>query len=756
MALARYEGVVTDEAGNVVPLATVEVRRDQAGRPVVPLFADRAGTVPIGNPVQADALGAFGFHLPGGSYWIRAYTGPQHQPTFQVVKRYVPVGTAAERDVEDIATVLEAGIASFTTVDMLQAFTPAMVEGVGGKVTTGPGAGYYHYDPLRDEDDRWVFDRALQDTLAELVIVGGTASDIEAEISAGVDGAVVKMMFIEPAETNPGPVKINGKPLLSLIGEELLPGQFLLGRSYFVSEKEDHFRLRTEGDVSGIPAGIVAAAAVGVQSIDAAKEDAIAEIEPLRNETVEARDAAVPAATVALTQADRSVEAADRSELASDAAQLSAGVFATTAAGITATTNGKYFNVPSPDNDKSLVLYKNQAGTPVEVKQYPSAVAVSNLKTQLGPLRATILPPETGYAFSLDDGNGNAALLVALDGTFYAKFSFADRIPQAMPIESGYAFTVTDTAGNIAFGVDDQGNLVGSITKLIKGREYLQPKTDLWLIGDSTTAGAGGQTMWRTQLPALLTDQNRTIVSYADGGDTSTEQAAKCGGYPSLFTLAGNLLPASGPVLVTAKSSDLLSTTATMKGWFAGVYCTLSSVSDGGSGWTYTLTRAAAGTALTVTPGEPFIPDNEGNDFKTMIVGIGRNNLGGAGAVATIQRDIEAALSMQKTAEKRFLIFLPWPGGTTTAGQPTTEGVGTQIHTNTVALETWAVQKYGDRVLRTRPWSAQFNNGSADDLDDVAKGVVPRSLRIDGVHGTTAFNTRIAEWVAREINRRGW
>lgn len=270
MALARYEGVVTDDAGNVVPLATIEVRRDQPGRPVVPLFADRSGTVPLGNPIQADALGAFGFHLPGGVYWVRAYSGPSHQPTFQVVKRYVAVGTAAERDVEDLAASLSAGIATFGTLAALETFEPETDTGVGGLVIdpAEPGeSGYYTWDSVGSE---WVKRRGLPDTLGRMEVTGGTANALLAAVAPGVDPANVVMLFLEPSLTNSAAVTINGLPLLSLIGEALLPGQLLAGRSYLLTDESDHYRLRNEGDVSGIPAGITAAAAAAMVPIASA------------------------------------------------------------------------------------------------------------------------------------------------------------------------------------------------------------------------------------------------------------------------------------------------------------------------------------------------------------------------------------------------------------------------------------------------------------------------------------------------------
>ena len=71
-------------------------------------------------------------------------------------------------------------------------------------------------------------------------------------------------------------------------------------------------------------------------------------------------------------------------------------------------------------------------------------------------------------------------------------------------------------------------------------------------------------------------------------------------------------------------------------------------------------------------------------------------------------------------------------------------------------MEDWATTEYGDRVIKIREWLMQFNNGSADDLDDVAKGVVPRSLRLDLIHNTTISNGYIAQRIAYELNRRAW
>ncbi len=99
MGLARYERVITDEHGNVVPLAQVSVRRETAGLPLVPLFLDAEGTIAAGNPVTADANGKVAFHVAGwrDGYRIRAFLG-----SFEDQRFNVPIGNAAYVDTDQI------------------------------------------------------------------------------------------------------------------------------------------------------------------------------------------------------------------------------------------------------------------------------------------------------------------------------------------------------------------------------------------------------------------------------------------------------------------------------------------------------------------------------------------------------------------------------------------------------------------------------------------------------------------------------
>lgn len=85
---------------------------------------------------------------------------------------------------------------------------------------------------------------------------------------------------------------------------------------------------------------------------------------------------------------------ADRAEQAADAAALNSGVYPDTAAGLSATTEGDYFSVPSAEDDEYLILYLHDAGpVATEIKRYPSAEAVEVLSGEY--TAALSLPQDT-------------------------------------------------------------------------------------------------------------------------------------------------------------------------------------------------------------------------------------------------------------------------------------------------------------------------------------------------------------------------
>jgi hypothetical protein len=97
MVMARWEETIVDEAGNILALPTIEVKREIAGQPIALLFSDRAGSIAIGNPFVGNADGSAAFHVAGGAYQVTISKG-----AFVKVLRYVRVGTAGEKDVDQV------------------------------------------------------------------------------------------------------------------------------------------------------------------------------------------------------------------------------------------------------------------------------------------------------------------------------------------------------------------------------------------------------------------------------------------------------------------------------------------------------------------------------------------------------------------------------------------------------------------------------------------------------------------------------
>lgn len=120
MSLARHQFTVQDGNGNVVPAAHVEIRIEIPGQPLAALYTDRAGTVGRTNPFDADSEGYAYFHVIGGAYQIRVYTGPSGAPTTEHIDRYVAIGLNSESDSAEQRTqrtVTAAGAVTITADD---------------------------------------------------------------------------------------------------------------------------------------------------------------------------------------------------------------------------------------------------------------------------------------------------------------------------------------------------------------------------------------------------------------------------------------------------------------------------------------------------------------------------------------------------------------------------------------------------------------------------------------------------------------
>ena len=242
----------------------------------------------------------------------------------------------------------------------------------------------------------------------------------------------------------------------------------------FVRDTELAHQIVHGGDTSQVQTdgGLVDTYAKTVKDLRDAGAEAIADLDVSVNQeadgvlagAVAARDAAAASATqaeneamsaetavgLAFAEATTAQAARTGAEAARDAAQLSAGVYATTAAGLAATTSGRYFSVPSADSSEYLILYLNNTGAAVEVKRYPAAAAIDALSL----LTAKRAPP--GYAWAVVDSLGRAAGGFLNDGTFRVQRLDVESTVEYDP-PGGYVWALLDSLGQSPLGVSADG-----------------------------------------------------------------------------------------------------------------------------------------------------------------------------------------------------------------------------------------------------------------------------------------------------------
>jgi lysophospholipase L1-like esterase len=256
---------------------------------------------------------------------------------------------------------------------------------------------------------------------------------------------------------------------------------------------------------------------------------------------------------------------------------------------------------------------------------------------------------------------------------------------------------------------------------------YSQMLTDAAFVawGDSLTYGTGA-TSTATSYPAVLSglfSPARAVIAKGIGGQTSTQIAARMGAQPIAVTVTGNQIPASGGVAITARSINPLvnsgAYSGTMVGTLAGVYGTMST--DASGNWTFT--RATAGSVTACPAGTVFVPElPSGLRARKSLLWLGRNGADAGGY--DVVTDIAAAVA--SLGHDRYLI-----GSILTASGDSAGVVSTITGRNATLAST-----YGPRYVDILGALQAANDGSANDLSDVAAGWTPRSLRApaDPVH----------------------
>lgn len=277
--------------------------------------------------------------------------------------------------------------------------------------------------------------------------------------------------------------------------------------------------------------------------------------------------------------------------------------------------------------------------------------------------------------------------------------------------------------------------------------------------GDSLTAGArssGGLT-YPAQLATLL-GGGRQAFNGGIGGQGSSQIAARQGGAPSLLTVTGNQIPASGAVAVTARTVNLLTNqgTQSLTGTLAGVPGTLARAGDD----SYSFTRTTAGSAVACPAGTAFEPDL-GVQYRSSIAILiyGRNDgVSGSGDASGTLAALASSVAYLSPYYRQFIVGLVLNG--------TTEGIGSGTYNNIIARNNAIKAAYPNNWVDTQsPPTADEMAAlgfvpDATDLADIANGCIPTRMRNFGASDTLHLNnTGYALWALRIrnfIQAKGW
>lgn len=318
-----------------------------------------------------------------------------------------------------------------------------------------------------------------------------------------------------------------------------------------------------------------------------------------------------------------------------------------------------------------------------------------------------------------------------------AVFNGDSRLLERVEAEKPVAFAVVDRHGWVHFDSDD-----------VKPAPTY-PSADWAHWGDSLTytdySGVPGG--WVNQL-AALTGRNHFNGGWS--GQTTEQIAARQGGIPSMVTVVGNTIPASGSVSVTAANPKPVRQAGSrfVMGSLAGVPGKFQEATTDA----VTFTRTTAGVATSCPPGTLFLPDDAPlYADRTVTIWTARNDVYTLSPAAVVER-IRAMIQYLTPRVKRILVLEVPPSETSTATHSLLLAINNAI--KAAFPEYWVpIATY----LRTPEAATAAGIGfTADDQADIAAGITPRSFRVDTMHFNATACTAIASYLYAEAQRRIW
>lgn len=264
MEYSAWHSVIQDGNGAVVPMAKITVRNTSTGA-LAKLYSVRDGSSPKANPFNADENGQVLFFVSGGAYTVKAEFGTQERTW-----PFIPVGTAAEYDIDSLALYLNSGVVYLQTFAALATYVPLSLP-AAAVVLADPDAlknGYY-----TNSGTGWVFGRALQDTISRLFITGGAVNTPTAAVGQGINPSAPLVFYVDVTAPNTASVTLNVIGLgqgvvLNAAGNPLAAGEWQ-GRVMLTRETDGRYRIMND-PASALSAATSATAAGGSANAAAA------------------------------------------------------------------------------------------------------------------------------------------------------------------------------------------------------------------------------------------------------------------------------------------------------------------------------------------------------------------------------------------------------------------------------------------------------------------------------------------------------
>lgn len=306
--------------------------------------------------------------------------------------------------------------------------------------------------------------------------------------------------------------------------------------------------------------------------------------------------------------------------------------------------------------------------------------------------------------------------------------------------------------------VDSNGNVPTSVLDRWASRMNLGSQTPtpgvnpfastlpIVAIGDSQTGEVHDNVRWPEVMGAALGLKAEQVRNCGFPGETSVAIAAKMGAVPAVWP-AGGTIPASGYVEVILKDH------VDMMRWWAAMPCTLAGVpgtlsrnpsqpgTEPSTSFPARFTRTTPGTAVTVPPNAPFVPQTLALRGCMSILMVGRNNTSDP---VRVRSDTRAIVEQLTALDGKYLVL-------------------SQINGQATGINTLLAQDYGPRYLDVGKYltSAQALTDSKitptqADLDAVAGKQIPPSFLADGTHLNGVGLTLQGNFVAQHLIGKAW